>query len=306
MRSFPCRICLAPLAAVASLAAAGSSRAAAAAAPLRASGAAATQPLWQRFFSDYAKAHPDFAGSFATAPAAEAARAVAAGTASFAGATSSLSDAQLAATPALAALPVAVGAVAVVYNVLIAGDLKLTPQLVADIFAGRVARWRDPALAAANPGVVFPDLRISVVVQADETGDAATFREYLAHVGAPAAAWAGKVAADPRALIEVFVQPSMRSIGHAAVGVRLRDDFRASIVDARGVEAYPIARFSFAVIDGAAQGAVQRRALFEFLRYVVHEGQLVTPALGYAPLPGLLARTVDARLQQLDAQKHAP
>jgi phosphate transport system substrate-binding protein len=95
----------------------------------------------------------------------------------------------------------------------------------------------------------------------------------------------------------------MRSITHAAVGVRLPDDFRASIVDARGLEAYPLASFTHAVISVRLPES-RRRTVLDFLRWVLHEGQQHTIALGYAPLPGLVVRALDARLEQLEPRQH--
>ena len=69
-------------------------------------------------------------------------------------------------------------------------ELKLTPTLLADIYLGKIAKWNDPALAAANPGVSLPDKSIAVVRRADGSGTTFIFTNYLSKVSKD---WADKV-----------------------------------------------------------------------------------------------------------------
>lgn len=305
---------------------------------IRLAAAAPTRTLWERWVAGVL---PPVAAVGAAEPTedAESVRKVAAGEADAACILAPLPSSALAARPSLVDLPVAVGALAVVYNLTVAGDLRVTPEILDGILRGSITRWRDPALLAANPGVVIPDLPVSVFLQSPAAGDTQTLRDYLRHAlgaGATWSSWVGKTMNDPRELADavrtgdgavayldaalarraslylasirnrdgVFVQPSMRSVSHAAVGVRLPDDFRASIVDARGPEAYPIATFAHAVFDAHLEPE-RRRPLFALLRWALRDGQRETPALGYAPLPGLVARALEARLEQLDSSKTA-
>lgn len=64
---------------------------------------------------------------------------------------------------AFSSFPVAVDAGVVAYALLDAPTLNLTPQNVQDIFSGKIKNWSDPAIAASNPDVVFPNLAINVV-----------------------------------------------------------------------------------------------------------------------------------------------
>jgi phosphate transport system substrate-binding protein len=63
-----------------------------------------------------------------------------------------------------------------------AGDVKLTADLLADIFLGKVTRWNDPRLTAVNPGVKLPAEDITVVHRADGSGTTWIFTNYLAKV----------------------------------------------------------------------------------------------------------------------------
>jgi phosphate transport system substrate-binding protein len=60
--------------------------------------------------------------------------------------------------------------------------LKLTPDIVADIFLGRITRWRDPRIVAANQGLTIPNLPIGPSYRADGSGTTWVFTTYLSRV----------------------------------------------------------------------------------------------------------------------------
>lgn len=77
-------------------------------------------------------------------------------------------------------IPTCIGAVALSYNLPGNPDLRLTSELIAGIFVGKITRWSDPSISAANPGVDFPDLEITVIHRSDGSGTTAIFTDYLA------------------------------------------------------------------------------------------------------------------------------
>jgi len=79
-------------------------------------------------------------------------------------------------------IPTCLGAVVVTYNLPDSPKLNFTQDLVADIFLGKIKKWNDPQIAAANPKVKLPDLAISVVRRADGSGTTYIFSEYLSKV----------------------------------------------------------------------------------------------------------------------------
>lgn len=85
--------------------------------------------------------------------------------------------------------PTLVGGVVPVVNLpgVAAGRLRLNAETLAAIFAGRIQRWNDPAIAAANPGVALPELRITRVVRADGSGTTEVFVSYLKQTAAAVA-----------------------------------------------------------------------------------------------------------------------
>ncbi len=80
-------------------------------------------------------------------------------------------------------LPMAIGAVVISYNVPgVPSGLKLTPQVLADIFLGKIRKWNDPRIVELNPGIKFPKLPIVVVHRSDGSGTTFNFTYYLAQV----------------------------------------------------------------------------------------------------------------------------
>ncbi len=76
-------------------------------------------------------------------------------------------------------LPMVTGPIAIAYNLKDVGKLTLTPAVAADIFAGRVKTWNDPAIAAINSGVNLPATPIKVFFRAEESGTTENFGKYL-------------------------------------------------------------------------------------------------------------------------------
>ena len=102
-----------------------------------------------------------------------------------------LTDAELA-KDGLMQFPTVIGGVVPVLNVkgITAGQVKMTGQLLGDIYLGKITKWNDPALTALNPGVPLPDSAIAVVRRADGSGTTFIFSNYLSKVNAE---WKSKV-----------------------------------------------------------------------------------------------------------------
>lgn len=79
-------------------------------------------------------------------------------------------------------IPTCLGAVVITYNLPGNPKLNFTPDLIADIFLGKIKKWNDAKIAAVNTGVKLPDLPISVVNRADGSGTNYIFTEYLTKV----------------------------------------------------------------------------------------------------------------------------
>ena len=76
-------------------------------------------------------------------------------------------------------IPMVATPVAIVYNVSGVKDLTLTPQAIAKIFAGKVKKWNDPAIADSNKGVSLPSTSITTVHRSKDSGTTDNFAKFL-------------------------------------------------------------------------------------------------------------------------------
>jgi phosphate transport system substrate-binding protein len=102
-----------------------------------------------------------------------------------------LKDDELAAE-GLLQFPTVIGGVAPVVNIkgIAPGQMKMTGQVLGDIFLGKITKWNDAALTALNPGLPLPDGDIQVVHRADGSGTSFVLTNYLSKVNAD---WKAKV-----------------------------------------------------------------------------------------------------------------
>jgi phosphate transport system substrate-binding protein len=84
----------------------------------------------------------------------------------------------------LAQFPIVIGGIVPVVNLtgVQPGKLRLTGPLLADIYAGKVKKWNDPAIVKVNPGVTLPGTDIAVVHRSDGSGTTFNFTHYLSQV----------------------------------------------------------------------------------------------------------------------------
>jgi len=102
-----------------------------------------------------------------------------------------MTDADLA-KDGLIQFPTVIGGVVPVLNVkgIAPGQVRMTGQILGDIYLGKITKWNDAALTALNPGVPLPDAAIAVVRRADGSGTTFIFTNYLSKVNAE---WKSKV-----------------------------------------------------------------------------------------------------------------
>jgi phosphate transport system substrate-binding protein len=77
-------------------------------------------------------------------------------------------------------LPLYISPIAVIFNLEGVDELSLDPATIAGIFAGTITNWNDPAITSTNEGVELPDLAITPVHRADDSGTTENFTDYLA------------------------------------------------------------------------------------------------------------------------------
>jgi phosphate transport system substrate-binding protein len=84
-----------------------------------------------------------------------------------------------------------------------------------------------------------------------------------------------------------FVNADLASVSAAAAGAaaNMPDDFRVSITNAPGKESYPISSFTWLLVPAKIQDPAKRKAIVDFLKWAIGDGQGMTEALAYAKLP---------------------
>ena len=77
-----------------------------------------------------------------------------------------------------------IGGVVMAYNLPEADTLRLTSEIIAGMYLGEITRWNDPAIAAVNPGIDFPDKPVTPIYRSDGSGTTAVFSGYMSETNA--------------------------------------------------------------------------------------------------------------------------
>ncbi len=94
-----------------------------------------------------------------------------------------------------------------------------------------------------------------------------------------------------------FIKASLESVTAAAASAKVPDDFRVSITNAPGKNAYPISSFTWLLIPQKSKDPNKGKILHDFLAWMVTDGQEMTNALSYAPLPDSVAKKVKVAIK---------
>lgn len=145
-------------------------------------GATFPNPIYQKWFNEYGKSSP-VRVNYQPIGSGGGIRQVTEGTVDFGASDAPMNEEELAKAPGMLHVPTVLGAVTVAYNLPgLAQPLRLDGATLASIFAGRVAKWNDPAIAALNPGVTLPATDVIPVHRTDGSGTTYIFTEYLSAV----------------------------------------------------------------------------------------------------------------------------
>jgi phosphate transport system substrate-binding protein len=161
---------------------------------LQGAGATFPNPLYQKWMSEYGKAHPEVMIDYQSIGSGGGIQQITARTVDFGASDKPMSDDELkAAQGELLHIPTVLGAVVITYNLPDLKDpLKFSPGTIADIYLGKIKRWDDAAIKSDNPGVNLPGADITVVHRSDGSGTSAVFTDYLSKVSPE---WKEKVGA---------------------------------------------------------------------------------------------------------------
>jgi phosphate transport system substrate-binding protein len=314
---------------------------------LTGAGATFPYPMYSKWFIDYAAA-TKIRINYQSIGSGGGVRQISEQTVDFGASDGPMSDDELAKAKGgpLLHIPTVMGADVVVYNLPgLKATLKLSGDVIADIFLGKITKWNDPRIVALNAGQTMPKQDILVVHRSDGSGTTYIWTDYLSAVSPAWAAGPGKgkdvkwpvglggkgnegVAGQVKQLagsigyVELiyarqnkipyasirnasgtFVDATIASITEAAAGVAKglpkNTDFRVSIVNAPGKNAYPIASMTWLLVYKNQANATKGKQLVDFLKWMLVDGQKSAAALDYAPLPPAVVKQVQARVAEI-------
>ena len=315
---------------------------------LTGAGATFPYPLYSKWFDEYAKL-TGVKMNYQSIGSGGGIRQLSEGTVDFGASDSPMSDAELAKAKfgPILHIPTVLGAVVITYNIAsLSAPLDLTPQVIADIFGGKITKWNDARIASLNPTASLPSSDILVVHRSDGSGTTYIFTDYLStavpswkgtigngkEVNWPVGLGAkgnegvaGQVKQTPGAIgyVELayakqnklpiaavknkagkFVIASVPAVTAAAAGVAntlpANTDFRVSVVDAPGPDAYPISSFTWILAYQHQRDSVKGKKLVDFLNWALTYGEPEAPSLDYGPLPSEMTPKVKAKVATID------
>ena len=147
---------------------------------VEAAGATFPYPIYAKWFEAFHRHFPDFEIRYQAIGSEGGVRQLIQRKVDFAASDAPLSGLDVGGGSGYVQFPAVLGAVVPIYNVpRVSGALQFTPEALAGIYLGKIRRWNDPALKAANRGASLPDEDIVVVHRSDGSGTSYIWTEYL-------------------------------------------------------------------------------------------------------------------------------
>jgi phosphate transport system substrate-binding protein len=152
---------------------------------LTGAGASFPAPLFQSWFVDINKKYPNLQVNYQSVGSGAGVEQFTKGTVDFGASDVAMKDEEIQQVPAdkgVILLPVTAGGVVLAYNLPDAPELQLPRDLYVDIILGKVTKWNDPRIVAANPGAKLPDQPITWIHRSDGSGTTGVFTKHLAAI----------------------------------------------------------------------------------------------------------------------------
>ena len=150
---------------------------------LTAAGATFPYPIYSKWFGEYSAAHPGVEINYQSIGSGGGIAQVTKGLVDFGASDMPMTDQALSQSPIkLIHIPTVLGADVPAYNVPGVSDIRFSPDVLADIFLGKITSWNDGRIAKDNPGVKLPDQKIIVVHRSEGSGTTFIWTDYLSKV----------------------------------------------------------------------------------------------------------------------------
>lgn len=154
-------------------------------------GATFPYPLISKWSSEYNKIKPNVQINYQSVGSGAGIKQITERTVDFGASDAPLTEQEFANISGILQIPESIGAVVISYNLPgIQTGVKLSPDVVADIFLGKITKWNDPRIVSLNSGTQFPDKDIIVAHRSDGSGTTFVFSDYLSAVSPD---WKSKV-----------------------------------------------------------------------------------------------------------------
>ncbi len=162
---------------------------------INAAGATFPAPIYQKWFEEFHKLHPDVQINYQPIGSGGGIKQLTEGTVDFGASDMPMTDQQIGAMKVHPLhFPTVLGGVVLTYNIPgVSQSLKFTPDVIAGIYLGQITKWNDSKIKAQNPGLNLPGSDIVVVHRSDGSGTTFVFTDYLSKVSGE---WKGKVGAN--------------------------------------------------------------------------------------------------------------
>src|SRR5260221_3579286 len=307
------------------------------------SGSTVPAPLYTAWAQEYVKHDSKIQVRYVPAGTEEGIKQVAHGSGDFAAGELPLSEKQRA-EEGLVELPVSIIGIVPIYNVPhLSQELRLSGEVLADIYLGVIKNWSAIQIARLNPGVELPNLPIKVVQRPAGKGSNYVFTEFLSKsspkfrsqigtslspkwpVGESAersADMAGKVKGEvgsigfveyqyaakngiQQALVPnsagKLVKASSRTLTAACENTEAPDwhGLSASLINARGVESYPMTSFTWVYLPTQTKDSTRAAAVANLLSWIYSDGQGIAEQQGYTALPPQLLTEARRKIANL-------
>jgi phosphate transport system substrate-binding protein len=232
---------------------------------LNGAGATFPNPIYSKWFSEYHKLHPDIEINYQSIGSGGGIRQVTSGTVDFGASDGPMADEQLKASKVkIQHIPTVLGAVVPIFNIDGVSDLRIGPDVLADIYLGKISNWSDPRIAKDNPGVKLPNTDIFVVHRSDGSGTTYIFTDYLSKVskdwaGGPgkgqAPSWPRGIGAKGNEGVAGFVRQSPGSIGYVELIYAMQNKIPFAYVKSGG------GTWVKASVEGVSEAAASVKAI---------------------------------------------
>jgi len=289
---------------------------------LNGAGATFPAPIYQKWFAEYG-AKTGVRINYQPIGSGGGIKQIPAKSVDFGASDAPMNQSELDGAPGILHIPTVAGAVVVAYNVPGVGPgIRLTSDVIADIFLGKITKWNDPRITKLNPGTNFPSSGITPFHRSDGSGTTNIFTTYLAEnsgewkdtVGAnKSVKWPKGLGGKGNAGVAALIKQTEGGIGYIELAYAITNVIPyAAVRNAKGAYIYPSVESTTVAVEGSSLPADFRKVitntsapkgypitgftfllvypnskpeLKKFLIWALTDGEKEAASMNYAPLP---------------------